>query len=179
MFQIDARHRLDADTAVEHGRIFISISSDGLPNHIYDIQRVEVSEFDVFLRVKFMSSSPMTLYAVRRITIASQATSFKFPLFLMQPYAAPNSPLFSGHSKGDSNSSAWIADYSCAEVDISSSDGLPFLQLAADENVILNISRWSRYSSGHVKQRCQYGCIHAFVLSDQRCYVQACTFLSD
>jgi len=123
LFQIDARHRLDANTAVEHGRIFISVSSNGLSNHIYDAQRVEVSDSDVVLRVKFMSSSPMTFYAVRQIKIASQATSLKFPLILMQPYAAPNSPLFSGDSRGVSSSSAGIADFSCTEVDTSSSDG--------------------------------------------------------
>ena len=132
LFQIDARHRLDADTAVEHGRIFISVSSDGLLNHIYDAQRVEVSDSDVVLRVKFMSSSPMTFYAVRQIKIASQATSLKFPLILMQPYAAPpNSPLFSGDSRGVSSSSAGIADFSCTEVDTSSSNGSSHLQLAA------------------------------------------------
>ena len=131
LFQIDARHRLDANTAVDHGRIFISISSNGLSNHIYDAQRVEVSDSDVFLRVKFMSSSPMTFYAVRQIKIASQATSLKFPLILMQPYAAPNSPLFSGDSRGVSSSSAGIADFSCTEVDTSSSDGSSPLQLAA------------------------------------------------
>jgi len=131
LFQIDARHRLDANKAVEHGRIFISISSNGLSNHTYDARRVEVSDSDVFLRIKFMSSSPMTFYAVRQMKIASQATSLKVPLILMQPYAAPNSPLFNGDSRGVSSSSAGITDFSCTEFDTSSSDGSSPLQIAA------------------------------------------------